>query len=76
MQPDAIQNITASIKSYIHFDFADGAFQSVTGSGNNTANVYNPATDSGLNFDASRVVRTSDEDRPLNASIKIWKRIA
>lgn len=71
-QEDAIQNITGNIYNVAHgktvAGTADGVFVR-----NNSGNTGNASESSGAtsvyNFDASRVVRTSDENRPKSISM-------
>ncbi|MBV4476160.1 phage tail-collar fiber domain-containing protein [Pseudomonas botevensis] len=74
-QLDALQNIQGGFDGYIDVKTAGGAFTSL-----NVSGVALPSSASsgyhGLNFDASRVARTSTETRPRNVAvmwcIKAW----
>ncbi|MGE8614467.1 MAG: phage tail protein [Achromobacter veterisilvae] len=70
MQRDALQNITGSaVSGRILFTTTTGAFGNVGNTGNTPdAGTTNHGATAGINFDASRVARTSVETRPINVS--------
>ena len=81
-QYDQIQNITGEFNSALNVHQtstvdATGAF-----SGTRSPNVDGAANNASLcarttiNFDASRIVRAGTETRPVNITVKIWKRTA
>lgn len=79
-QRDAIRNITGTTSYYqTNYNYGGGGY-----SGAFTANVLSGATDgsSGTDtcarnvFDASLVVPTASDNRPLNSTIRIWERTA
>jgi hypothetical protein len=74
-QGDAIRNITGRFAETILPDKNDGAFMRGDwvrnwGGGGGDYNKYY------VNFDASRVVPTAEENRPVNRRIIVWQRTA
>lgn len=72
VQGDAIRKITASIvTTHSIFNRSSGAFFHVTGKGNSIAGAGENTgfANNYFNFDASRVVPTANENRPINMSM-------
>ena len=76
IQQDAMQNATGSIQAFLtHWNIYTGVFSRTT---RNEAAYYNTGEEkySNINFDLSKVVRTSSETRGKNRKIRVYKRIA
>ena len=78
---DAMQKITGSINTYPISSLSPsgtGAF--TTGSASVAGNIYSAGGGIAYKyttlFDASNVARTGTETRPINFTVRIWKRIA
>ena len=80
-QSDAIRNITGNtwtldgFGKFMKRGSVSGAFKAHL---NGRANIGDGDSDDAyyLSFDASRVVPTADENRPVNTSVEMWVRIA
>lgn len=77
MQRDQLQNITGQIGVYgaeTPGSTASGAFYKSSGMpyGGDHSKTDGPV----FTFDASRVARTGEETRPVNFTIRVWRRIA
>ena len=77
MQSDQLQNITGQLNEvygggYINVSgaFYDTGESAGLGGG---SSGWNPRK---IGFDASRVARTGAETRPVNFTIRVWRRIA
>jgi hypothetical protein len=76
-QGDAIRNITGTMHAVMRDDGIgetwDGAFAATTPRSRSWSGTSGDAVRS-LTFNASRVVPTAVENRPLNVAIRVWKR--
>ena len=77
MQSDQLQNITGQIGVYGAETAGSSASGAFTMSGEMPyGGDHSKASGPVFSFDASRVARAGAETRPVNFTIKIWKRIA
>lgn len=83
IQSDALQEMTGSFRvppSYNHTNFiksADGVFSSerITMGGSRTDDDFGSSYQSVVHFNAANSVRTATETRPVNRTIRVWKRV-
>lgn len=79
-QGDAIRNITGSLTGIGSHDeygiISSGAFTHVIQNPNTGGGTASYTAVNSISFDASRVVPTAAENRPVNQTVRIWKRIA
>lgn len=86
VQDDALQNITGRFYPRVregsftgdHTELTEGAFGRTVGQLRNYAQANSTSISTlleGVNFDASRVVRTADETRPKNVGINLFVKI-